>query len=41
MKNSLLNSEKDELNKLILEQTQQITGTEHLEPPLFLGNGFF
>ncbi|XP_027128874.1 unconventional myosin-Va-like [Larimichthys crocea] len=25
MKNSLLNSEKDELNKLILEQTQQIT----------------
>lgn len=27
MKNSLLNSEKDELNKLLLEQTQQLTGT--------------
>lgn len=28
MKNSLLNNEKDELNKLIMEQTQQLTGTE-------------
>lgn len=27
MKNSLLNNENDELNKLILEQTQQLTGT--------------
>lgn len=28
MKNSLLNSKKDDLNKLILEQAQQLTGTE-------------
>lgn len=28
MKNSLLNREKDELNTLILEQAQQLTGTE-------------
>lgn len=34
MKNSLLNSEKDELNKVILEQAQQLTGwqlSSHLD----------
>ena len=35
MKNSLLNSEKDELNTLFVEQTQKLTGTEQLTLNLY------